>query len=94
MLKLTNYIFTLVVAFNISTLKAEEKTEFFEVTAFPKSLVLQASKTYLVTFSDLSAQYLAQENVEKCLSIAIQSKTAVFIKHHKKTLLISECRPK
>ncbi len=79
---------------NISTLRAEVKTDFFEVSAYPKSLVAQNAKTFMVTFSDLSANYYASKEMEQCLSLAIKNSKAVIIKHHKKTLFISECKLK
>ncbi len=94
MIKTAKIIFTLLFILDVATIKADEKNDYFEVSAYPHSLSLQDSKLYLVTFADLSAQYFALKSVEGCLSIAIQKKSAVIIKHHKKTLVISECRPK
>ena len=79
---------------NMSLLRAEVKTDFFEVSAYPKSIVTQDSKTYTVTFSDLSTNYYTSKEMEKCLSTAIKNSKAVIIKHHKKTLFISECKLK
>ncbi len=87
-------ILALSLSMNVTMAIGSEKADFYEVTAYPKSMILQDNGSYLVQFSDLATHYFANKKLANCLSTAIQNTQAVVIKHHKKTLIISECKLK